>query len=200
MRPRIKNETKEKLDIYHQHLLLWQKTINLISPNTVDDAWARHFEDSLQLLRFIPDKTKTVWDLGSGAGFPGMVVALARPDITVYLIESDARKCAFLRTVSRETHTGNVSVKNDRLEKLPDILPPPDAITARAFAPLEKILAMTQAVWEQTPDLVFILPKGRNVEAEIKEAQKQFTFLFTKATSAIDPHSCILTVSNLARI
>lgn len=190
-------EVKDKLKKYESLLLKWQKTINLVSASTLKDVWDRHFEDSLQILSFVPQTAKTVWDLGSGAGFPGLVLAIARPDLSVNLVESDVRKSAFLQNVSRETLSGNVHVRNGRLEEMLDILPPPDLMTARAFASLTKILTMTQPVWEANPDLVFILPKGRNVDQEIIDAQEPFTFAYEKKESAVDAESCILIVSNI---
>ena len=190
-------EILEKLRLYQSLLLKWQKTINLVSPSTLKDAWTRHFEDSLQITDLVPQTTKTVWDLGSGAGFPGLVLAIARPDLSVNLVESDVRKSAFLQNVSRETLSGNVHVRNGRLEDMLDILPPPDMMTARAFAPLTKILQMTRPVWEANPHLVFLLPKGRSVDQEITDAQGHFTFVTEKKPSVIDPESCILIVSNI---
>ena len=187
----------EKLETYQSLLKKWQKTINLVSPKTIDDAWNRHFEDSLQILPLISNSAKTLWDLGSGAGFPGLVIAIARPDLAVNLIESDVRKSAFLQNVSRETLSGNVHVRNGRLEEMLDILPPPDVMTARAFAPLIKILSMTQPVWEANKSLVFILPKGRAVDQEITEAKDHFSFDYESIQSAVDSDSCILIVSNI---
>jgi len=81
-----------KLKIYLELLLKWQKAINLISPATLDKAWDRHFEDSLQLLDYIPDSVKSICDIGSGAGFPGLIIAISRPNLDVSLIESDVSK------------------------------------------------------------------------------------------------------------
>ena len=92
------------LATYKSLLLKWAKVINLVSPATLADVDARHFQDSLQLIPLLPAHTKTLFDLGSGAGFPGLVIALERPDIRVHLFESDTKKCSFLSTVSRETH------------------------------------------------------------------------------------------------
>ena len=115
-------EITEKLRKYESLLLKWQKTINLVSSSTLKDVWARHFEDSLQIIDLVPDTVKTVWDLGSGAGFPGLVLAIARPDLSVNLVESDVRKSAFLQNVSRETMSGNVYIRNGRLEDMLGIL------------------------------------------------------------------------------
>ena len=99
----VSRETRALLEQYQALLLKWQEKINLISPATIKDCWNRHFEDSLQLLPLIPNGPQVLYDLGSGAGFPGLVLALTRSDIAVTLVESDAKKCAFLSAVSRET-------------------------------------------------------------------------------------------------
>ena len=122
---------------YYGLLLKWQKTINLVSPSTLDDAWNRHFEDSIQVVSYIPENMKILCDIGSGAGFPGLVIAIERPDIQVHLVESDSRKCAFMRTVSRETNLSNVTIHNDRIENvIGDI--DADYVSARALASLNK--------------------------------------------------------------
>ena len=134
------------LATYKSLLLKWAKVINLVSPATLPDVDTRHFQDSLQLIPLLPPHTKTLFDLGSGAGFPGLVIALERPDIAVHLFESDTKKCAFLSTVSRETHIP-VVIHNQRIEsvdKIPDVVP--DVISARALASLDTLLAMTE-IW-----------------------------------------------------
>src|SRR5689334_12618331 len=101
----VSRETTDKLRVYHDLLIKWQNSINLISPNTVSEAWERHFLDSVQLSPLIPPTAGTLYDIGTGAGFPGLVLAILRPELPVSLIESDSKKCAFLQTVSRETGT-----------------------------------------------------------------------------------------------
>src|SRR4051812_42018015 len=91
----VPHETMERLHIHYELLLKWQNTINLISPNTIAEAWERHFLDSVQISPLVPPGTKTLYDIGSGAGFPGMVLAILRPEMSVSLIESDSKKCAF---------------------------------------------------------------------------------------------------------
>ena len=108
-------EQTDRLRLYVDLLKKWQKTINLVGKNTLEDAWDRHILDSAQLSAHIPQHA-TLLDIGSGAGFPGLVLAILRPDISVTLVESDTRKCVFMQTVARETHCGNVTVLNDRVE------------------------------------------------------------------------------------
>jgi len=98
----VSEEAFACLEVYHALLLKWQAAVNLVSPKTLDEAWQRHFLDSVQLLSSIDADVKTIADIGSGAGFPGLVLALCRPDLEVHLIESDMKKCQFLSTVLRE--------------------------------------------------------------------------------------------------
>ena len=186
----------ERLQAYHSILLQWQKTINLVSPNTLNDAWVRHFEDSLQIVDLIPDNVKTICDIGSGAGFPGLVIAIVRPNLQVNLIESDTRKCAFLRTVSRETKCENVTIHNGRIE---DCLPnlQADCVSARALASLKDLLGYTRRQWTNNSALTLLLPKGRNAEEEIKEAEEVYAFDATQNPSKTDANAVILSVSNI---
>ena len=100
----VSRETMERLKIYQKLLEEWQKKINLVSSSTLPSLWKRHFEDSLQLLPYLPEKKGSIIDLGTGAGFPGLVLAIVLPEkLKVTLVESDFKKCLFLETVSRET-------------------------------------------------------------------------------------------------
>ena len=191
----VSHETMEKLEIYHALLFKWQKAINLVAPSTLQDSWQRHFADSAQLAQHISESTKTVADLGSGAGFPGLVLAIMRPDIEVHLVESDERKAQFLRTVSRETTAGCV-IHNCRIEDLiknvistPDTDPglgdpglgmtaklQPDLITARALASLKELCAYILPWAEGNPALEMLFLKGENAQAEIKEASAIYDF------------------------
>lgn len=166
----------EKLFKYHELLQKWSKVINLVAPSTLADAKTRHFEDSIQILPLIPEGAKTLFDIGSGAGFPGMVMAIERPDIKVHLIESDTKKCSFLGTVSRETNTP-VIIHNQRIEKVDNsegIIP--DVITARALASLTELLKLTEQWWSVHPQMTLIFPKGEKSQNEIKDAQKNYQF------------------------
>lgn len=162
-------ELRAKLDVYDILLRKWQPTINLISSATLEDLEVRHFQDSLQILPLIPASAKHLYDLGSGAGFPGMVLAMARPDLSVHLIESDQRKSAFLQTLSRETSTP-VKIHTGRIEGL--VLPAPDVVTARALADLPTLLALTKSWWSSHPDLVLIFLKGVGGRDEVEAAKR----------------------------
>jgi 16S rRNA (guanine527-N7)-methyltransferase len=188
----------DRLDHYHDLLLKWQKTINLVSPATLNNAWERHFEDSQQLIQHIPDHVKNIVDIGSGAGFPGLVIAIERPDIQVHLVESDTRKCAFLRTVSRETLCENVTIHNDRIENVIDEIDA-DMISARALASIRQLMIYTKSVWEKGDDIIMLLPKGQNFQDEIDDARAKFDFEYTQHASVTDPHAQILIVGKIAQ-
>jgi 16S rRNA (guanine527-N7)-methyltransferase len=185
----------EKIDAYESLLKRWQNTINLVGPSTISEARKRHFEDSLQLLEDIPAAAKTLYDLGSGAGFPGLVLAIAKPDLDVHLIESDARKCQFLKTVSRETETP-VTVHNQRIESVN--LPPPDVLTSRALANLSTLFKLTQKWWEGNPRILLIFPKGENFQQELSEAQKIYKFEHKLIPSQTDPTASIILAQNIS--
>lgn len=190
----VSRETLSKLEQYHMLLLKWQGAINLVGPKTVNDAWMRHFIDSAQIETLIsPDKK--VADLGSGAGFPGLVLCIMRPDLTVSLIESDQRKAQFLRTVSRETQV-RATIYNERVEEiLPEVAP--DIITARALAPVRALLDYAQPLITKAPDMQMVLLKGAKVDLEIEEAAKLYSFSHKKYDSMTDHQASILVLSNI---
>lgn len=184
---------------YKELLLKWSKAVNLVSPSTLHEADTRHFDDSLQLLPLIPEGVKTVFDLGSGAGFPGLVIALARKDLSVHLFESDQKKCAFLSTVSRETDTP-VLIHNERIENVDKSRTGiPDVITARALASLSELLGLSEVWWEGNPQVVLIFPKGAKAAEEVAEAQKKFVFDLVLTPSRTDKVAQILTLTRVAR-
>lgn len=182
---------------YKKLLIKWQRAINLIGPDTVDDIEQRHFDDSLQLAEFIPAGKKILFDLGSGSGFPGMVLAMTRPDIDVHLIESDHRKCTFLSTVSRETKTP-VSIYNLRIEDMPPE-PVPDIIAARALAPLPRLLELCVPWADKNQDLALIFLKGQGATDEIEEAKKIFDFSMEEFPSKTNPGGRVLKITRLCK-
>lgn len=188
--------SRESLKRYEALLLKWQKAINLVGSSTLSDAWTRHFEDSLQILPFIPNTARTLYDLGSGAGFPGLVTAIARPELSVSLIEADQRKCAFLTIVSHETGV-KVTVVNARIEKATESLPAPDVVTARALASLEALLEHVRPWVIQNPNLICIFPKGAQAMAEIEVAQRIAAFTVAKIPSATEPEAMLLVLRDI---
>ena len=131
-----------------------------------------------------------LYDLGSGAGFPGLVIAILRPDLDVHLIESDQRKCSFLRAVSRETGA-SVSVHNARIEETS--LPAPDVVTARALAPLGTLLGFCEQ-W-MNPDLYALFLKGETYDEEIAEALEKYDVEASVIPIAIAQNSALVKVN-----
>lgn len=187
---------EEKLNGYEALLKKWQRSINLVSRNTIDDARFRHIDDCLQVVQYVPDSAKVLFDFGSGAGFPGLVIAMARPDVKVSLVESDQRKCTFLSTVSRETSTP-ITVVNQRIEsaKLDSI---PDVLSARALASLDKLFGFALPYADQNRDLVMLFMKGERADDEIEEAQENYSFEYEKIQSETEASACILRITNLS--
>ncbi len=186
-----------KLKAYLALLIKWQKAINLVSPKTIDHAWQRHFLDSLQIVDLVP-REAIVADLGSGAGFPGLVLAMARPDVQVHLIESDERKGQFLKNVSRETGVP-VTVHTGRVEKVLSGLSV-DIITARAFAALESVFDYVTQSADMNPELTMILLKGRDAAQEIETAQNLYKFDVETIPSKTEEGAFILIIRNLSKI
>ncbi len=160
-----------RFDVYAQLLDKWQKSINLVSASTLPRVWTRHFADSLQVQAALPEAR--IWaDLGSGAGFPGLVTAVRladTPGAKIHLIESDSRKCAFLREVSRETHAAAV-VHQGRIEDvLPTLTDKIQAVSARALAPLPRLLAYSRDLLENGAIGAFL--KGEHFEDELTHAR-----------------------------
>ncbi|MPY73034.1 MAG: 16S rRNA (guanine(527)-N(7))-methyltransferase RsmG [Alphaproteobacteria bacterium] len=189
----VSRETLDRFHIYLDLLRRWQSAINLVGPATLRDPWRRHFWDSAQILRLIPESAQTLLDIGSGAGFPGMVLAIlgARG---VALVESDGRKAAFLREIARVTGAA-VTIHADRLEHLHGRIAPPDIITARAVASLD--LLLDQIKLYMTPNTVCLFHKGRQVDSEIAQAEARWTMRLEKIPSETDPAGVILRVEDI---
>lgn len=192
----VSRETFDKISTYHALLLKWNKAINLVSPKTLDEAWHRHFIDSAQVSQYIPQGTKIYADLGCGGGFPGLVVAMMRPELSVHLVESDERKCQFMRTVVRETGLSNVTIHTKRIEHAYDDVAP-DFITARALASLKELLIYCMPWVEKNPDLGFAFMKGMRADEEIAEAQENTLFEYENYGSITDKHARIVVLKNV---
>ena len=189
----VSRETLERLAIYESLLKKWQKTINLVGPKTLDDSWNRHFLDSAQLRPLLPESVKVLIDLGSGAGFPGLVLAiLGVPE--VHLIESDVRKCAFLREAARATGAP-VTVHNKRIEAVQGLRA--DVVTARALAPLTELLDWAAPFLGE--DGVALFLKGQNVEDELTATTKYWKMRTERFDSVTDPSGSILRLGGIVR-
>jgi 16S rRNA (guanine527-N7)-methyltransferase len=192
--------TLDRLEIYADTLALWQKRINLVAPSTVPDVWHRHIADSAQILALAPDDIESWVDLGSGAGFPGLVIAILladrpTPHPRVVLIESDQRKCAFLSEVVRKTQLASlvtVDIRCERIEKAATQgkLAPAGVVSARALAPLEKLIELTLPLLGPSSRSLFL--KGRGVDAELADAKRTFEFSYELVPSRTEAEASIV--------
>lgn len=182
-------EQNPRLQAYADLLRQWQAKINLVSNATLDDLWTRHMADSAQLLELLPKRPCRLLDMGSGAGFPGLVLAiLGAGEVT--LVESDVRKCAFLREAARITETP-VTIHSQRLEQLPP--QQADVITARALAPIAQLLHWGQP--HLNPGGIYLFLKGQAVEEELTAATKQWHISEQRLPSATDPRGQIVRIT-----
>lgn len=195
----VSRETLEHYQIWYSLLSRWNKKINLVAPSTLHDFWLRHALDSWQLVDLLPDgreSAETVLDMGAGAGFPGLAIAIAlrdTPDAHITLVEANGKKCNFLRTVIRELNLPAKAVQA-RVENCePQSY---DIITARAFAPLPKLLEYSLPFWSKATTA--LLPKGESWQAEVDAARKTFNFDLETTTSQTNDQAKILTITNLA--
>jgi 16S rRNA (guanine527-N7)-methyltransferase len=189
----VSRETLQRLQAYAELLTAWNRRINLVGPGTIDDLWRRHILDSAQLAPLLPPGTRILVDLGSGAGLPGLILALLGvPE--VHLIESDARKSAFLREALRVTGTrGQVHAR--RIDTVPPF--PADVITARAFAPLTSLLSEGSRF--AADHTIWLLLKGKAVAEELTAARERWNMRAESVKSLSDPSGAILRLENVRR-
>ncbi|MGD9649850.1 MAG: 16S rRNA (guanine(527)-N(7))-methyltransferase RsmG [Dongiaceae bacterium] len=184
----VSRGTLEKFFTYEQLLKKWNSKINLVSASTLDDFWGRHILDSGQLIHHLPPHTRILVDLGSGAGFPGMVLAIMGVQ-EVHLIETDAKKCAFLENVSRETLT-DVIIHQYRIENLKNI--EADVITARALADVPTLLNYSKNFVKK--DTVGLFLKGEQVESELTAKSDSWQVVIEKIPSISSTTGSVLKV------
>ena len=193
----VSRETQERLERFVLLVRKWQKSINLVAPSTLDDIWQRHVEDSAQIFALSPEPCQWL-DLGSGAGFPGVVTAilLAEQDAGwVHLVESNQKKAAFLRVALAETGARG-SIHLDRAENLPKAIPLCDRISARALAELDLLLEYSSPWMTETATRAFF-HKGRDYAQEVEKAHGRWSFDLVKHPSVVEPASYILEISQL---
>ncbi|HYD19456.1 MAG TPA: 16S rRNA (guanine(527)-N(7))-methyltransferase RsmG [Patescibacteria group bacterium] len=191
----VSRETLDKLETYDALLRKWQKAINLVGPTTLDVAAERHFYDSAQVFRYIPDIDVTLADLGSGAGFPGLVLAMLGVR-DVHLVESDIRKATFLREVSRETSTP-VTVHDRRIEET--AIPNVSVVTARALAPLKDLIGHLARLQTLGHPIYGVFAKGLQHGEEIDQARKEWDFDLEVFASESDMAGKLLRVKNVVK-
>ncbi len=188
----ISDTDRGRLETYLGLLEEWRPRVNLVAKSTLKDPWRRHVLDSAQIMPLLPPDVRRLADLGSGAGFPGMVLAILGAS-DVHLIESEGRKCAFLEAVSRETNCP-VTIHNNRAETLPRLAA--DVVTARALAPCKRLLPLVAR--HLSDDGTAILFKGRKAEEELTECWKNWMMSITRIQSSSDPSGTILKIQDLA--
>ncbi len=195
----VSRETSQRLDDYLQLLKKWNQSINLVSPTTLENASVRHFKDSAQLLDLARHPIHRWVDMGSGAGFPGLVVAIIlaqiSPDTEVEMIESDMRKATFLRNVLRVTGI-TARVFSQRIETLDSRQA--DVLSARALAPLPQLLDFASRHLSSNGYALF--QKGQTWEKEVADAERRWHFAFTPHKSKTDANAVILEIGDLAHV
>jgi 16S rRNA (guanine527-N7)-methyltransferase len=195
----VSRETQRRLEIVVEQLRKWQLRINLVSGNTLEDVWRRHIADSLQLNALQP-QAKSWIDLGSGGGFPGLVIAAARADdplFTMTLIESNGKKCAFLRETARLASLP-VVVRHARIEAVvPMLKERVDVVSARALASLDVLLEMSETLIQT--GAVCLFPKGQDVDDEIHRASATWHLLYDLIQSQTEAGAAIVVVRSASR-
>jgi 16S rRNA (guanine527-N7)-methyltransferase len=194
----VSRETMEDLHVLADLLEKWNKTINLVGKSTLNEVWSRHILDSAQIWQFRPKALKTWVDLGSGGGFPALVLAILAkedaPGALFHMIESDARKCAFLRNVSRETSL-NTKIHNTRIENTDDIVA--DVVSARALAPVDALFWHSHKFLSNNGYCLFL--KGQACASEVETARESWHFQSETTKSLSGGAGVILKAWNIRR-
>jgi 16S rRNA (guanine(527)-N(7))-methyltransferase RsmG len=189
----VSRETLARLEAYAALLEAWSTRINLVGRATLADPWRRHILDSAQLRPLVPDHAKSLVDLGSGAGFPGLVLAILGLS-GIELVEADSRKCAFLREAARITGSP-VAVRQTRIEALP--ARPFDLVTARALAPLDRLLDLARPFLAADGLCLFL--KGAEAAAELTLARRSWRMAAAASPSRSDPRGVVLQLREVVR-
>jgi 16S rRNA (guanine527-N7)-methyltransferase len=190
----VSRETEDRLAIFVDLLDRWRRKTNLIADSTFPSVWTRHIADSAQLVALAPTARRWV-DMGSGAGFPGLITAIQLADVSgamVHCIESDGRKCAFLREAARATGAA-ATIHPVRVEAIaPESLGPVDAVTARAFAPLPLTLKLARPWMERAAIAVF--PRGESARDQIAALPEARAYAIETLQSVVNPKAAILRI------
>jgi 16S rRNA (guanine527-N7)-methyltransferase len=191
----VSRETLERLEAFVNLLRRENEVQNLVSRATLDEVWTRHIADSAQLLRFAPSGAETWLDLGTGAGFPGLILARLHPS-AVTMVEARKLRVDFLQRAASAlelpSSTRIICSKIERFEA-----PPFAVISARAFAPLERLLALAERF--ASPETLWVLPKGRNAKSELEEARASWQGEFRLEPSLTDPDAMIIVAERVRR-
>ncbi len=196
----VSRETISKLKMYEASLKEWQQKFNLVSHASLEDAWNRHFEDSMQLFDLIPENAKVMFDFGSGAGFPGMVLAVMASEKTPYLkvslVESIKKKTLYLNEVKHILDLNNVTIINDRIENVKTQIA--DVITSRAMTSLDSLIGYSIRFCNKKTNCIF--PKGKSHLEEIELARKNWSFDLEILKSTQSEEGVILVLTNISKI
>ena len=191
----VSRETIQRLDILCTVLAKWQKAINLVSNNTLTEVWTRHLLDSAQLLPLLPPDARSLADLGTGAGFPGLVLSAFRPDLAVTLVESDVRKGAYLGEAARQMGlASSIKISLGRIETVAPVLA--DVITARALAPLTQLLGW--AARHRAPEGICLFHKGAKWRTELDEALQEWEISYEPTRSITDRDAVLLRIRSFS--
>lgn len=193
----VSRETLARFETYASLLRRWQKAINLVGPRTLPDLWRRHFYDSAQIFPLLARRDGVLVDLGSGAGFPGLVLAILG-EFEVHLVESDTRKAVFLREVARAVAMpgrGSITVHNRRIEAMAPFAA--DLVTARALAPLDQLIGYAVPFLAEGAEAWFL--KGQGAREELEQAAKHWTMTSVCHKSSTDTHGVILQLRGIRR-
>ncbi len=188
----VPRETIAKFADYAALLLKWNATINLVGKTTEADLWQRHIWDSYQIVPIVPRGTMTLADLGCGAGLPGIIIAIARPEIAVTLVERDLRKCTFLREAARALTLTNIRILDKDAKDLTETV---DVVTSRALAALDALFEFSHPILGK--DSICLFPKGENFATEIADARKHWSFREQVIHSKTNDKAGIISVSEL---
>jgi 16S rRNA (guanine527-N7)-methyltransferase len=195
----VSRETMDRLQTYADLLEKWNPSINLVSKTTLPEKWHRHFLDSAQVWPSIPTDAKTIVDIGSGAGFAGLVLAIIgkekNPALSFTLIESDARKCAFMRNTARAVGL-SVDIQTKRIEQVEGMSA--DVLTARALATVSQLLDYGENIL--APDGCCLFLKGQGCAMEVEEARESWSFTAEETNSLTHPLGKLLKLTGINRV
>ena len=196
----VSRETYEKFEIFHMTLLKWQSSINLISRSSTIDIWTRHILDSAQLYDFTKEINGNILDMGSGAGFPGIILAMMG-NKKINVVESDQKKCVFMGEVARLSNT-KIKIHNSRIEDLEYL--DPDLITSRALAPLDKLIKysemhMNKKIIGAKKNPIMLFLKGKLYNEEIKKLKKIRKIEYKIYPSITNEYGKILYIHNVSK-
>jgi 16S rRNA (guanine527-N7)-methyltransferase len=189
----VSRETEDRLEVLVQPVERWQKAINLVARSTLVDIWFRHLLDSAQLIPLLPRHVRSLTDLGSGGGFPGLVLAALRPDLDITLIDSDARKGAYLAEAARRMALPQLPrIVTGRIETVPPARA--DVVTARAVAPLHQLLSW--AVPHKDDPAICLFHKGKGWQGELTEARRDWDIEAQPFPSVTDRDAVLLSIAS----